>query len=189
MMMISLVGRRKLLRVGRRYLLRTVNMKWTSTQSQGLYRHLYYFMSNAPITHMSQRTGREAGPSGKGINQTTKYSTENALFLTEVDPLTNIDSVKSAFSAFEHRYWATAGLLDYDLKSPDLTFAEAWDSRAWLCPKDDLARGVQCGPTQVSLKNGEWIITPASFSVPECHVLPTEEKCALHTAQASWRSQ
>lgn len=116
----------------------------------------------------------EAGKQGPTI-----YSTNSSLFLTEEDPLVSISSVRSAFSAFEYRYWATARLLNYDLNSPDLTFASEWDSRAWLCPESDLARGVECDPTQLNVKNSEWLITPSSIPVTECYVLPTKEQCAL----------
>lgn len=124
--------------------------------------------------------GKSTWVIGEGINATFKHSTSSALFMTDQSPLLNISSVRSAFSAFEYRYWATAQHLDFDLESPDLTFAaKGWDSRSWLCPQEDLARGIECDPTQLDVSTKDWLITPSLIPVTECHVLPTKEQCAL----------
>ena len=113
------------------------------------------------------------------------YSASSALFVTSQTPLLNVSSFRSAFSTSEYRYWATAELLGYDLDSNDLTFAaQGWDTRAWLCPPDDLAQGIECDPTQLEVTTKEWLITSSLIPVKECHVLPVKEQCALRYSTA-----
>ena len=113
------------------------------------------------------------------------YSASSALFVTSQTPLLNVNSFRSAFSAAEYRYWATAELLGYNLDNQDLTFADqGWDTRAWLCPRDDLAQGIECDPTQLEVTTKEWLITSSSIPVKECHVLPIKEPCALRYSTA-----
>ena len=115
-----------------------------------------------------------------GLEGPSLYSARSALFVTSQDPLSNVSSFRSAFSTSEYRYWATAELLKYNLDSQDLTFAaQGWDTRAWLCPSDDLAKGIECDPTQLKVTTKEWLITSSLIPVKECHVLPIKEECAL----------
>jgi hypothetical protein len=127
-------------------------------------------------TEPSEDTSWTLNPGDTGP---TLYSTTSALFMTEDSPLMNISSVRSAFSAFEYRYWANARFLDYDFDSPDLAIAEVWDPRSWLCPKPAPAAGEECDPTQMDVEHNEWLITSSTIPVIGCHVLPTPERCTL----------